>query len=346
MGHRSHIIIKDGDHFDLYYDHWAANVLDKYLVLGPDFFFDYIRKLQKDNPIQWMDDRWCEGAVLVDKLKKKILWFGGEDTPYELVVRVGINSLIRFVWSGWDVEWAAGGITQMRVYLGEDKEALLAQGTEGYVENGSYLVSKKQGSKVSIVRLDELPRNWLLSLEEFEALDEASFVNHFDVDQCIDDFRKSKDSRRISFSLLIMAGGVHVDVDSKTVSYWWAQPFVGAMEDYQKSWPGWQLYWLGADAEKHFELAEGALVWSKLSVRKAELLRLVDFFIKHYAKKKNKPPDVISLLVQSNIDVKVNPDVFKTVDNDASIEDRAEASLLRTRERILAEFPDDVTTLP
>ena len=73
MGQRAVLIIAENEKYEIYYDHWCANTLDSYLFWGPEEAVSYIRKHDPEKGY-WLNDVWCEGAVLVDLDKKKLLF--------------------------------------------------------------------------------------------------------------------------------------------------------------------------------------------------------------------------------------------------------------------------------
>ena len=93
MGQRAVLIIAENEKYEIYYDHWCANTLDSYLFWGPEEAVSFIRKHDPEKGY-WLNDVWCEGAVLVDLDKKKLLFFGGEDIIYEIPLGRGYLELL------------------------------------------------------------------------------------------------------------------------------------------------------------------------------------------------------------------------------------------------------------
>lgn len=125
MGQRANLIVIEHAERMLYYDHWCANRLDDELFWGPRFALDFVRQLDPVDDSMWLDDVWCEGAAVIDVDAKSLLWFGGEDTLYEIPRRRLFLELMERNWPGWVIRWADEGIMSVADCLGLPRDRFI-----------------------------------------------------------------------------------------------------------------------------------------------------------------------------------------------------------------------------
>ncbi len=116
MGQRANLIIKKNNQWQLYYDHWCANVLDQELFWGEQYAYDFITQREPDENL-WLDEAWCEGACILDYDNQYVLWFGGEDVLFDVTIREAHLLLMKQQWSDWKLSWANNGIFDIGEYL-------------------------------------------------------------------------------------------------------------------------------------------------------------------------------------------------------------------------------------
>ncbi len=117
MGQRANLIIVENGEYELYYDHWCANAIDRYLFWEPEKSIDFFRSHEREGVDWWLDDVWCEGGAVIDCDRNYLLFFGGEDTNYDIPLRRVFMKLLQKMWMGWQVEWAYQGIVDLARYV-------------------------------------------------------------------------------------------------------------------------------------------------------------------------------------------------------------------------------------
>jgi hypothetical protein len=140
MGQRANLLIVSGGSYEMYYTHHRANTLDHDLFWGPDYAVGFIRAQRPVDRSQWLDDVWAEGGAVMDLDRRVLLWFGGEDVMYEVVLRRVHLELMAHLWPGWSVRWADGGVADMADYVGHPRSAVLSERTEPATESRAAVV--------------------------------------------------------------------------------------------------------------------------------------------------------------------------------------------------------------
>ncbi len=108
MGHRTNYAILENNIVQLFYSHWGALSVPEDVFWGPLFAEEFIREHDKvDAKTDWLDDVFGEGGVALNKDKKIITLFGGEDISWPPLQPVFLD-LMRLFWGkyGWQVYWA------------------------------------------------------------------------------------------------------------------------------------------------------------------------------------------------------------------------------------------------
>jgi hypothetical protein len=246
MGQRANLVIVRRQTWRLYYDHWCANRLDIELFWGPRLAADFIEQREPlSDHDDWLDEVWCEGAVVLDEDRKALVWYGGEDIEYDIPHRRAFLDLMKCQWEGWEIRWATGGIVEVGGYMGFPADKFLVDNdleegfsvlTEYPEDNDTLLTVRHQGrSLAGRVHGDEealeLGPSQLTMLQQ--AAREPSLV-------CTGD---------------MPTGGLHIDIDARSLRYWRANPAAGIEGRMRRSWSGWQTEWLEDHFEEHLRIA-------------------------------------------------------------------------------------------
>lgn len=117
MGDRAHVVIVENRHVDLRDDHWAAEGFTYDLLLdGLEATLDRARRMTASDPADpasWLDDVWCEAAVVLDLDARHLTWFAwGGMRP-----RV-FRTLLERTWPGWTVVWSPEGMGGIHAIVG------------------------------------------------------------------------------------------------------------------------------------------------------------------------------------------------------------------------------------
>lgn len=246
MGHRANLVICKNQDWQLYYDHWCAIRLDTELFWGPELAAAFI---EQRNPIpnrtDWLDDIWCEGGAVLDLDHQVLLWFGGEIIPYDLSLRKAFFSLMRPQWPGWSLEWASGGITDLGAYVDVPSDKLLNSVPLDDV-NPIQIISDNPDANYMLITIRE---NNLTLASQANGSHDALALGSSQLDKILSFPRNS----RVEWENQMPSGGLHIDLDSYTLSYWFVNPHSDNQRISEK-WPGWQCINLRDRLEDHLEL--------------------------------------------------------------------------------------------
>jgi hypothetical protein len=246
MGQRANLVIVRRHTWRLYYDHWCANRLDIELFWGPRLAADFIEQREPLSDCNdWLDEVWCEGAAILDEDRKSLVRYGGEDIEYDIPLRRAFLDLMKCQWQGWEIRWAAGGIVEVGGYLGlpADKFLVDTDLEEGFTvltehpeANDTLLTVRRQGQRLAAriygdEEALELGQSQLTMLLQAER--EPSLV----------------------WTGNMPTGGLHIDVDAQSLSYWQAKPAAGIEARVRRGWSEWQTEWLEDRFEEHLRIA-------------------------------------------------------------------------------------------
>lgn len=257
MGQRANLVIVRNGDWQLYYDHWCANRLDVELFWGPRLAVEFVEQLDpKDSPY-WTDERWCEGAAIIDVDRHCLRFFSSGDWVYRNIpYRRAYLALMKETWPGWEIDWAHQGILSITRYLGLPDESFLIGSqtdvnapidggsasderfrilTEFPEDNLTLLTTTANGiARVGRVYGDD--RSLMLGPAQFETLPEIDVSQSF------------------AWEGEMPEGGVHVDFDRKSLNFWFAIDTPAVEERAAAGWPGWEINWLQDHYEEHLVL--------------------------------------------------------------------------------------------
>lgn len=117
MGARANYVIIEGGAIDIYYSHWGAMDVPAVVVDGPVATRAYIRD-EAPTTDSLMDDIWAEGGILLDMDRRALLFFGGENIRFSPPWQRILLHMMRPIWQGWSIAWAARGIVDIASYPG------------------------------------------------------------------------------------------------------------------------------------------------------------------------------------------------------------------------------------
>lgn len=250
MGQRANFVIREGGRCRVYYDHWAANILDSMVLLGPEYIFETIEFLDEKFGQEWLlDERWCEGLVLVDLDSRHLIWFGGEEVLYDLSWRATHRRILEVTWNGWTVDWAHSGVAALAEFLGVARGAVLVEQEESVSsplrqwpeipEDNDLLVSVLEDGRARVWRFDQVAGTWP-SAETLSALD---------------DFETCELPLQIALADVLV--GIHVDRDRAEVIAWSGRVDARRNEFGPAQWPGFTLRLVDERYEEQEKRVEG-----------------------------------------------------------------------------------------
>lgn len=246
MGQRCNLVIIENGQTTLYYDHWAANVLDIELLWGPEIARKFIEE-RDAKPDSWLDDVWAEGGCVIDFDSQHLLWYGGEDILYEPELNLINQELLESQWTDWTVEWAKDGIFDLARKAGLSIEAVSSnrqRGDEDLIQSYLYeaetdkyfyadnVVSFMEQGKFSWAILKgyiECLANNDLTITKIASLVQAFSETDFEQGKLLDP----------DWGNLIW--GIHFDADRKTIRYWNPNPSEGLKVIVEQRFEGWAV---------------------------------------------------------------------------------------------------------
>ncbi len=253
MGQRANLVVVRDDQWQLYYDHWCANRLDRELFWGPQLATEFV---QSRGPVDrvsgWLDNVWCEGGAVIDHDRRVLLWFGGEDIMWDPVERSIHARAMAHVWAGWEIRWARGGVVDLASYVGVSTGSLRSDRSTGEypglrvdVENPSYndvAVSITDTSGIGALRAGGDVEDLELGAGQLPEL-----LGH-------------QRSNNITFDDLPRFG-VHIELEPKRLALWTCNNTEADFGTLATVWPGWEIVDLDDDFQQHLRLAKGTLSW-------------------------------------------------------------------------------------
>lgn len=302
MGQRANLILVNDGKYDLYYSHWCANTLPGDLFWGPEEALSFIKQQQLTD--EWLDDRWAEGGVMMDLDRKFMLWYGGEDILYDIPLRRQLFALMQPLWSGWEQQWAKGGIIDMARYLNYPLEQV--RSVEYTADLPSFIEPEQKGGfirtiaslvfsngEMRIFPIHATFDEYLLAGESFlQAIDPALGQEKLVVAESTEDFPDQ---------------GFHLDMVRQTLDIWYAGAESDLIPHVKKCWAGWTVTDLGDQYEQQSTLTDNAVVFGQPS--ELELTeRLRRMLVRANS---SSPVDTVKRFAEMNIQmgkkVEVNP---------------------------------------
>lgn len=312
LGQRAVLIIAENEKYEIYYDHWCANTLDSYLFWGPEEAVSFIRKHDPEKGY-WLNDVWCEGAVLVDLDKKKLLFFGGEDITYEIPLRRVYLELLAEMWKGYEINWAYHGITDLARYAGYDWKSLMDKSKReeckiinsfdsdsgGFYITGVFSITDKNNIR-KVFPLYSYD-NRLIFCDNEKIIE---YVNKLGDRSKVFEEERHKDYTFPSY-------GMHIDMTSKT-SFFWESDTTNAdyYDNLENLWDGWEIQYFYDDYQKHAELIENEHIFPEIDHRKC-----VDRIRNIVCGENNNPADTVKDIVDAlknsgKEKIEINPAVY------------------------------------
>ncbi|RXZ81933.1 hypothetical protein EBB07_13090 [Paenibacillaceae bacterium] len=267
MGHRANLIIIKDAAYSLYYSHWCANTMPNNLFWGPEAAVAFIER--QEPTTGWLDSAWAEGGALVDLDRKYLLWYGGEDTKYEIPLRRHLIRMMQPLWPGWTIEWAAAGILDMAAYLGYpsvklqslSKEpsasiSLIPEPKDGWVRTLASMIYPDGELRVYPVQ-SEVEEYLLQGPQLLASLEQSTGCRELDLNEWP---KETPDQ------------GFHLDLRAGTIDIWYAPDIGMLLHQIRALWPGWIVTDRKDQYESQIRLAGGRIRfqtenWEELTER-------------------------------------------------------------------------------
>ena len=292
VGQRANLLVVERPgSYELYYSHWRANALDQDLFWGPEVALASIRAhVSVAEGAEWLDERWCEGGAVLDLARRHLLWFGGEDVMYDVLLRRVLQGVMRERWPGWSIAWAAEGITDLARYVGEPV--------------GPLLVLEKDRRRPKRVDLGEPGRGTIISARTPSGLGlrsttlwDAAFAGEALVralGRTVDRLPFAPDGPPLH--------GIHLDLVERTVGAWSALDLADAARRLRDAWPGWTTTFRGDRFEAQVEACAGRLELPPIA-EEAHLSRVRDIVLRDVPDRSHVMSDVALAFAPQTVEV-------------------------------------------
>lgn len=259
MGQRASLAVLTERGTELYYTHWRANTLERDLFWGPAHATAFIRRQRSEaDGAEILDDVWAEGGAVVDHTRQVLLWYGGEDTRWNVLLRRVHQALMSRLWPGWAIEWAPEGIADIADALGISRDAVLTRERNpahdpqvGFESSGNPDWSR---TVLSSLRNGEL-QLWTTCQD----VDEVLSIG-LPLLGSLAEVRGSATLDWTKISEDTPTGGLHVDWDRRELSFWHAADLAGIRPHVHAWFPGWRVVWWRDRFEAQTAAAQGRLV--------------------------------------------------------------------------------------
>ncbi|CAN5230388.1 hypothetical protein BH09ACT8_BH09ACT8_56360 [soil metagenome] len=225
MGNRANIVVVENHDWQLYYSHWAGCRMLDALIGGPDSALRYVRSLRHCPKTQWTDPLWADGGALIDLDRRRLLFFG-EELMVEMPIRRALMAVLAELWPGFDVGWAYDGTVELAGYVG----ATLREDRWG--KRPPVQLTRDRNSLchlVSVVDSTGGVRMWPLRWDVSQAWRGPELL----------DVLPGRGVKKLALNM-IPEGGVHIDVNTRTVGAWHTADTMGIFQELPQLWPGWQ----------------------------------------------------------------------------------------------------------
>ena len=116
MGSRANYIITEGNRHQIYFSHWGAQSVSRDFFFGPEIAIQLVRSTRPVD--QMLNQVWAEGGAIIDLDAKRLRFFGGEWSEYDVQLRELSLEMMEISWDGWNVSWADEGMLDFARHMG------------------------------------------------------------------------------------------------------------------------------------------------------------------------------------------------------------------------------------
>jgi hypothetical protein len=186
----------------------------------------------------WLDEVWCQGAVLMDCDHKHLLFFGGGALEHSLPLRRVYLQMLAHFWPGWELQWAHNGLLDLARYVGVDSGKIV-------VSDGDYETSPKLGRLRSLRRRSAgEPGVWFTVRDANGRLADNYFKDVMQSLLLAGPVLLDRFPRRVIDPIPPedrVKGGAWIDVFQKELIFWRAESVPELDRRFGAKWPGWSV---------------------------------------------------------------------------------------------------------
>lgn len=260
MGSRLGALIRTGDGWETYYDHWAAQTVGIDIALeGLAATLERVCRMQPmglDDPHDWQGATWIEGTLLIDQPRRVVVW--AEESEMSYAPRL-INLMIEQTWPGWTAIWSpegtrgvlcACGVDPSTIFIPDDDDAKLWADAPDL-----YPWEEWHGSDPITVRLSA---DHVVTWRACAFLDELAHLGPARFREIAMDVQARRPTEAQSWletqETDCPTGGVYVDFCKQQVRWWCMGDRDLHIPVFELLWPGWSVVCSGDDYGWHAEL--------------------------------------------------------------------------------------------
>ncbi len=210
-------------------------------------------RLNPEEPGSWLDDVWCDGALVIDLDRRELLWF---EVELDWLPRVS-TYLLESTWAGWTSVWAPSGLRGICCRIGRRQpptEDLLDP--DAAIDLIDPTATYAEGTVASITLTDGRTFAWECQAGIDDLVD-------LPVEQVLDFVMSEIAAGRIESSERLRwnesqprlgrerVSGFHLDLSSHELHWWSLLTYALHGDRLSTTWPGWRSVCHGDDYEWH-----------------------------------------------------------------------------------------------
>jgi hypothetical protein len=278
--------------------------LDKDLFWGPTHALAFVRAQRSSaEGAGWLDEKWAEGGAVIDTVRSRLLWWGGEDALYDIPRRRILFQLMDRTWAGWRVEWAYEGVADLADYVGYPRDRVLLPPSRcaptlappeemGWTD---CVISARRSDSTLV--FFPIPGDFVADLTVSD-----EFLSRLETTRGYDALDLGQWLKSLPFA------GAHIDMPQREVTVWSARDAPDAPARFAAASPGWRVLWERDRFESQIELCEGKLAFPRID--RDELVREIRA---QMLGSDGRPVDVASIAaaVADGQEVTIAPEAFR-----------------------------------
>jgi hypothetical protein len=236
LGERAnYVLVRDGQ-WRLGYSHWGASEIARDIFWGPG---RALRAMESCEPVEsWLDEVWCQGAVLMDCDHQRLLFFAGGAIEHDLPLRRVYLQMLGHFWLGWELRWAHNGLLDIARYVGVDSNKIMVRDSDyekppnlGRIRSLRRLGAGERGIWFTVRDASgRLADNYFKDAMQQLLLAGPVLVDRFP-ERLIDPIPPEN---RVQ-------GGAWIDVAKKELIFWRADSVPELERRFGARWPGWSV---------------------------------------------------------------------------------------------------------
>ncbi|WP_033341513.1 hypothetical protein [Catenuloplanes japonicus] len=229
------------------YSQKSGEGLDHYFALGPELVLRWMDRLGTDYQRGWWaEDPICEGAVVVDADRRRLLLYTSLPAfglAARFAYRAALLDAYARTWAGWEVVWNYEGAAAFATAIGEDPAVVRSPpgfyGTLHPYPDDAKLFPDEIRSIVTVgdhgyaLNHDTMDP-WLLG---------PALIGLLDAEP------------RVTAATSMPVSGLHLDPERRRAGIWSIEAYKGLTEWWPERWPGWELELWGDDHTRQLAAA-------------------------------------------------------------------------------------------